>query len=358
MKKKNFKLSFIAAAAAGLLALTGCTTGLETSEAGGGGGSSEGYTGVPKQTTPLDAERWVMENLEGKKVMYAGHGEGYPWEDQFLSSFEEQFEQLGIEYQALMGGVDAQAQAQNAQTLLNQDPDVLIVHPGDSSILDSLIRDAQSQGVYVVGLNLITTETADAYVGGNFELGETALAEAMAESCVAQGKNEVAIIRGLSGDGLSIIAGDAYNAVFEKHGLEVVADQAQDYDPTKANDMARVVIQQYPNMCGFIGTWDSMMIGASSAVENAGKTGEIEVYTSDSSIDACNALRDGTMTMALDYGVGLMPDLIVGAVLDLLQTDPGAGNQGSVIFPRYRLLTAETLETDAPHAGCYTGDGL
>ena len=151
--------------------------------------------------------------------------------------------------------MDPQKEAQNAQTLLNQKPDVLIVHAGDSSILNSLIKQAQSQGVYVVNLNLMTTLTPDVYVGGNFDRGETALATEMAKSCKTKGKSEVAIIRGFSGDGLSLISGTAYNKVFKDNGIKVVADQAQDYDATKAHDMARVVIQQHPNLCGFIGTW-------------------------------------------------------------------------------------------------------
>jgi ribose transport system substrate-binding protein len=122
--------------------------------------------------------------------------------------------------------------------------------------------------------------------------------------------------------------------------------------------MAQVVIQQHPNLCGFIGTWDSMMIGAANAVDQAGQKGKILVYTSDSSSVACDALRAGSMTMALDYGVGLMADQIVAQVQNLLITDPGAGSSGSVVFPRYKLLTAEDLKNDIPRAACYTGQPL
>jgi ribose transport system substrate-binding protein len=340
-----------------LFAVSACTTGTDASTPTSNGGDG-GYRGVPKQIQPADAEKFVNDAFKGKKVFYSAIANGYPFEDQYLNVFKASFEQLGIEYKSLTADVDPQKEAQNAQTLLNQDPDVLIVHAGDSSILNSLIKQAQSQGVYVVNLNLMTTYTPDVYVGGNFDIAETALAESMAASCKDAGKSQVAIIRGFSGDGLSQIAGDAWNKVFKAEGIEVVADQAQDYDATKAHDMAQVVIQQNPDMCGFIGTWDSMMIGASNAVDQAGKTGDIKVYTSDSSSVACDALRSGSMEMALDYGVGMMADQIVALVQNLLITDPGAGTAGSVVFPRYKLITKDDVSNDDPRAACYTGQPL
>lgn len=346
-------------AAVCLLLLSACSTGtgLNDSNSGASNGKS-GYRGVPKQIKPVDAEAWVNKKLKGKKVFYSAIAQGYPFEDQYLKVFKASFPQLGIEYKSLTADVDPQKEAQNAQTLLNQKPDVLIVHAGDSSILNSLIKTAQSQGVYVVNLNLMTTLTPDVYVGGNFDRAETALAESMAKDCKAKGKTEAAIILGFSGDGLSLISGAAYKEVFAANGIKVVADQAQDYDATKAHDMARVVLQQHPNLCGFIGSWDSMMIGAANAVDQAGKKGDVVVYTSDSSKVACDALKAGSMTMALDYGVGLMADQIVAMVQNLLVTDPGAGKAGSVVFPRYKLITAKDLQSDTPRAACYTGDPL
>jgi ribose transport system substrate-binding protein len=341
-----------------VFAATACTSGTDPTPNASGGGSSGGYRGLPKQMKPADAEAWVNKKLKGKKVFYSAIAQGYPFEDQYLNVFKESFANLGVEYKSLTADVDPQKEAQNAQTLLNQKPDVLIVHAGDSSILNSLIKQAQSQGVYVVNLNLMTTLAPDVYVGGNFALGETALATEMAKNCKAKGKSEVAIIRGFSGDGLSLISGESYNKVFKDNGIKVVADQAQDYDATKAHDMARVVIQQHPNLCGFIGTWDSMMIGAANAVDQAGKKGQMLVYTSDSSSVACDAIAAGSMTMALDYGVGMMADQIVAAVQNLLVTDPGAGTSGSVIFPRYKLLTQKDLAKPGPRAACYTGQPL
>ena len=93
-------------------------------------------------------------------------------------------------------------------------------------------------------------------------------------------------------------------------------------------------------------------------MDQAGKKGQTQVYTSDSVSVACDAIKAGSMTMALDYGVGMMADQIVAAVQNLLVTDPGAGNAGSVIFPRFKLLTQKDLQTPGPRAACYTGQPL
>lgn len=341
-----------------LLALvaTGCTTGSKStpSTAAGGSGSaaSSGSGGLPENVQPIDAEKFANDAVKGKKIYYAALGSGYALEDQWRNTLRETFTPLGAQYKENVADVDPQRLVQNAQSLLNGKPDVLIVHAGDSSNLNALIKQAHSQGIYVFNFNLMTSAAVDGYVGGNFNLAEGELAKSMADDCNKRGKKEVAIIGGFPGDGLSLVAIPAYEREFKAAGLTVVANQPQSYDATKAHDMAVTVMQQHPNLCGFIGTWDNMMIGAANAVKQAGKTGQVVVYTSDSSVTGCKALADGTLTKALDYGVGVMGDQIAALVQFYMQTKIPPGTERVAVFPRFKLLDKSSTLSGA---SCYTG---
>jgi ribose transport system substrate-binding protein len=341
-----------------VLTVSGCSTGASSSDSKtntSANTAESGDGGLPESIQPIAAEKLVLSKFKGKKVVYASLGQGWALEDQWRNVFSEVFPQLGMEYKQNSADLDPQKLVQNAQSLLNGKPDVLIVHAADTTNLNTLIKQAHAQGVYVLNINLMTSQAVDGYVGGNFTEGEGALARDMAESCKKKGKKKVAIISGFPGDGLSQLAGAAFKTAFSSAGLEVVADQPQSYDATKAHDMAVTVIQQHPDLCGFIGTWDGMMVGAANAVKQAGKAGEMLVYTSDSSDAACKSLTDGSMTKALDYGVGLMGEKIVALVQYFLETGVKPGSTRTVIFPRYRLM--DKAAASAPGA-CYTGKPL
>jgi ribose transport system substrate-binding protein len=341
------------------LAATACSTGgsstTKTTSNGSGGALSAGSGGLPENVQAIDAEKFANNAIKGKKIYYAALGSGYALEDQWRNVFHDSFTQLGAEYKENVADVDPQRLAQNAQSLLNGKPDVLIVHAGDSSNLNSLIKAAHAQGIYVFNLNLMTSQAVDGYVGGNFNIAEAALAKSMAEDCTKRGKKKVAIIGGFPGDGLSLVAIPAYEREFKAAGLEVVANQPQSYDATKAHDMAVTVMQQHPDLCGFIGTWDNMMIGAANAVKQANKVGQVVVYTSDSSVTGCKAVADGTITKALDYGVGVMGEQIVALVQYYLQTKIPAGSTRVAVFPRFKLLDKSSTLSGG---SCYTGKPL
>ena len=335
-----------------VVALGGCTsTGPTPTSSSGASGDSGG---LPDTANPKEVAKYVHNTLKGKKVYYSAGGSGFPLQDVWLNTFKESFKQLGIEFKANDAQADPQKLVQNAQTFINQDPDVLILHNQDLTNAASLIKEAQAKGIYVIVINLASVAQSDAFVGGNFGPAQTALAERMATDCKAAGQTDVAIIQGWSSDGLSVQAVEAWKSVFKKQGLDVVSEQAGQYDPTKAFNIATTVMQQHANLCGFIGAWDSMMIGAANAVEQAGKVGDVRVYTSDASIVACDAIKKGTMTAAVDYGVMSYGPTIVALTEYLLESGMKAGQNKTAVFAKYTVVDLTNMDTS--QGSCYTGD--
>lgn len=353
IRSTRMRRLFVGALAAAALTLSACTS---TGPAPAAVSEVAGEGGLPDTANPNEVADYVHDALKGKKVAYAAGASGFPLQDVWQHTFEETFPQLGIEYTWNDAQGDPQKLVQNAQTLINENPDVLILHNQDLTNAASVIKDAQSKGIYVIIINLASVAQSDAFVGGNFGPAQTALAERMAQDCNAKGQQDVAIIQGWSSDGLSVQAVEAWKNVFDAQGINVVSEQAGQYAPTKAYDIATTVMQQHGNLCGFIGAWDSMMIGAANAVDQAGKKGKVGVYTSDASIVACDAIRAGTMTAAVDYGVMSYGPTIISLVEYFLQSGIPAGTTKTAIFAKYTVIDATNLE--ASQGSCYTGDAV
>ena len=60
--------------------------------------------------------------------------------------------------------------------------------------------------------------------------------------------------------------------VLAKHPeIKIVANQAGEWDATKAHSIISTVIQQNPDLCGVVGFWDVMDLGAAAAIKELGK---------------------------------------------------------------------------------------
>lgn len=329
------------------LTLSACSSSSDSTSSSGKG---SGLSAVAK---PADALKQTYATLKGKKVSWAAGGAGYPLLDQWTNTFKASFPALGIDFKMNQAGADPQKLIQNAQTLLNGKPDLLIIHNLDLSNASNLIQKAQKEGVYVISVNVPSVAQSDAFVGGNFDESGKMLATRMATDCQAKGKKEVAIVGGFGADGVTVLAEPAMKRVFAEKGLKVVSDQAGQYDPTKARDITQTVLQQHPNLCGFIGVWDAMMAGSANAVKQAGLSGKVGVYALDSSISACQALADGSMTAVVDYGVAHMGPQIVAIAQYLLQSGKPAGSSRTAIYTKSTIVDKSNYKT-VPSA-CYTG---
>lgn len=337
--------------------LVASTAGACTSSSQPSAGNQGGSTGgLPATASPQQVADFVASKFKGKTVAYAAGGSGLPLLDTWSNTFATQFEQLGMVYKTADAQSDINKLVQIIETMINQKPDVLIFHNLDLTATASLIQKAQAAGIYTIVISTASVAQSDAFVGGQYGPAVTALAERAASDCIKKGKKRVAILTGFASDALSVQSDSVWKSVFKANGIDVVSDQSTNYDPGKAGSIAKTVMQQFPDLCGFIGTWDGMMIGVANAVDNAGKAGDVLVYTTDSSTVACGALQKGTMTAALDYGVVEIASNVVALVQYLVQTGLKPGANRTSITTRYRVIDKTNLRQLS--GSCYSGGGL
>lgn len=182
-----------------------------------------------------------------------------------------------VEFRLLEAG-DADSQASQIQTVINEEPDVLVVLPYDGTQLTPIAEEAMAAGIPVVNVDR-TFETPEAaratILGDNYGIGVNA-AEFFAEQLDCEGN--VVEIQGISGisvtndrtagfaDTIEALCGD---------GIEIVAQQPADFTPDLGLEVMEAILQANDDIDGVYTHDDDMAEGVVAAIENAGREGEM-----------------------------------------------------------------------------------
>jgi ribose transport system substrate-binding protein len=133
-----------------------------------------------------------------------------------------------------------------------------------------------------------------AYVGSDqHDLGYTGgrkLAEAIG------GKGKVAILS-LPGTAMFDAREQGFRDAFKAFpDIQVVQLGDTKADTVTAVNVAKDLLQKYPDLAAFVGTDSTAGIGAATAVKEAGKVGQVKVVAMDRNSDVLQAIADGTLT--------------------------------------------------------------
>lgn len=358
MRKANTtSLRAVVLGAATVLAVAACSTGSSSSSDSDGGGGGDA---LPGNVSAADLRNHAVGSMEGKTAAFVPVGLGTPLTEEWARQMKRGFEAAGMKFVLRDPNWDTGRQAEAVQTLINEKPDVLVVHNFDVQVLAKLIQQAEQAGIYVIQINMVSNYKSDAFVGADtIDLGRR-IATDIVEVC-GEGTNtshEVQIVQGdaTSGFTLDVMAGA--KEVFDKHPeVKIVSTQAANWDRTKAHDITATVIQQHPNLCASWGFWDQMQYGAATAIKEAGKIEQVKVFTSDHSTITCEALRDGLFYQSYGYSVPTQGTDIVAIAKYLLQSglEPGTAR----IADYTPLVKIDRSNWDQPNM-CYDGksDGV
>ncbi|GHE88432.1 ABC transporter substrate-binding protein [Amycolatopsis deserti] len=351
-KSRMLRISGLAAAA--VLAVTGCSTG------GSAQTTAAGNNQVPPTASAGELRDHALNSLQGKTAAFVPVGMGTPLMEEWNRQLERGFKAAGMNYVLRDPNWDTAKQAEAVQSLINDKPAVLVVHNFDVQILAKLIQQAQQAGIYVIQINMVSNYKSDAFVGADtIDLGRRIATDIVAQ-CGAntQTSHEVQIVQGdaTSGFTLDVMAGA--KQVFDQHPeIKIVSTQAANWDRTKAHDITATVIQQHPNLCASWGFWDQMQYGAAAAIKEAGKLGQVKVFTSDHSNIACEGVRDGMFFQSYGYSVPTQGTDIVAIAKYLVQSGQAPGT--ARIADYTPLVKIDKSNWNQPNM-CYDGknDGL
>ena len=211
-------------------------------------------------------------------------------------------EAQGWQFSYLAAEGDAVLQGEQVQTLVDQNPDYLIMFPADAALAVDWVKTAYDAGISVI---LVGTDVAadgqqyaKAFCGpNNYEMG-VELAQALIDANGAD-----------AGLGIVEIGGNAGQADYidRKAGFEATIQAGSNYtflgdtawchsSRTDAQDSMADFLSTYGDQINVLyGMDDDLTLGGVNAISEAGKTSAIQVYSITGQIEAIQAIKDGKM---------------------------------------------------------------
>lgn len=285
------------------------------------------------------------EALEGKTVAYVPVAMGFDLTEGWAQGMREALEPLGITIDIRDPNWNTSAGAQAITSLISEKPDVIVVHNPDVQSYARLLKKAEEAGIYVVQVNMRSSYMTDAFVGADYVgMGEM-LGQRLVDICSPDngGSGKIAITQGVLTAAASAYQMKGISNILEQNPqIDLVSNQAADWDSTKARNIAATVIQQHPDLCAIAGFWDVMDVGTSAAIKESGQ----DVYLisqGGGNQAACDGLTDGIYDELVVYNVPGQARDISNVIKQLLQAQPEPGTMEATLFTQLELLTRDTM---------------
>lgn len=242
---------------------------------------------------------------EGKKVIFIPIAMGITLTEGWSRGMEEQAKLNGFDYEVRDAAFNMKTMSEIFSKAINDKPDIIVAHNPTVQLLARQIRQAESQGIKVLQINLQSNQKSTAFVGANWTRIGHDIAEDIVAACGKDsGKSgKVAIIPGQLTAADSVLMNEAAMAVFAEHPeIEVVSNQASNWEPEKARQITATVLQQNPDLCAVFGHWGIHTIGAGNAVKDAGKADSVLVYaTGGGNRVICDNIEAGVIDRYWSY---------------------------------------------------------
>lgn len=272
-----------------------------------------------------------LAQSEGKKVIFVPISMGISLTEAWVKRMREHAEIGGYTVDVKDAAFNTGVMSELLATAISEKPDVLVVHNPTVQLLSRQIRQAEAEGIRVVQMNLQSNQPSTAFVGADWDrIGREIAEDIVAECGAASGKSgKVAIVPGQLTAADSVIMNEAAFKVFEAHPeIQVVSNQASDWDPEKARQITATVLQQHPDLCAVFGHWDVHTMGAGKAVQDAGLADSVLVYATGGGDDvACKAIEDGILDREWSYdadGQGRDAATMIDLILQGVSAPDGA----------------------------------
>lgn len=291
-------------------------------------------------------DQW-NSSVAGKWIAYipVSNSQGLPriWGE----VMKREAESLGIKFTIHDPDFDAQRELQILNSVIGQKPDLMVVHPPNVSVLNKALAKAEKAGIYVIQVNMASKYRSDAYVGIYPPQVGRMMAEEAVKVCSAAGapSRKIALMNGEVTSAYSIGIQQGIEEVLKEHkDIQVVSDQAANWDSKTAYDKASTVLQANPDLCAYIGRWTGQDIGIAQAVKQAGLVGKVKVIsTGGGERPACEYLEKDLFHVDVNYMVEAQAHEMMAMAKFLLQTRQPPGTFRTTIYTPVVAVTKENL---------------
>jgi ABC-type sugar transport system substrate-binding protein len=297
-----------------------------------------------------------LEAFKGKTIGYVPFSMSFDLAKGWLAGMQKQADELGYKIIVRDPNWNTDVGSQAMSQLINDKPDIIVYMNPDLQSYAKILKKAQAAGIHLVAVNLKSVFPTH-YIGEDWQMNGGEEAKYIVSKCGAgTGRSgKVSIVQGILTSAASAYQLKGVMDVFAQHPeIQVVSNQSANWDAGKAHEITQTVLQQNPDLCGVIGFWDGMDIGAGAAVKEANLKDPVYVVTSGGGAKeaACDKLNDGTYAAYMNYDVRTMAHDINTVIKILLQSKPEASMPTFSLPTSLKILTKENLTPSS----CWTMD--
>ena len=248
----------------------------------------------------------ALEDLENNRTIKVGFSMDTLLEERWLRDlnlFKQAVEALGAEVSVMAANGDDAKQIEQAETLIGQGVDILVVVPHDAEAMAAIVGKAHSSGIKVMSYDrLIKNADVDLYVSfDNEEVGE--LQARAITKLVPKGK--YVYIGGADTDNNAhLFKKGVFNVLqrrIDSGDITVVYDQwTKDWTPVNALANMREALSANGNKIdAVIAANDATAGSVIQALAEQGLAGQIPVAGQDAELAGVQRIVDGTQTMTV-----------------------------------------------------------
>jgi ABC-type sugar transport system substrate-binding protein len=308
-KRWRSRPAILAAVGVAVLA-AGCAKSADSDSAtpAGAGGQQSVKTVGPGDTCTYEKYNGGVPKIDLKSdtVGFAqSEKEANPFRIAETQSIKDEAAKRGIKLITTNAQSDLNKEISDIQSMVDQGAKALIISPLNSEGLDPALKYAQDKKVPIMTIDrLLTTKKACTdyigWVGSDFvEQGKRA-ADAMVRE--TGGKAKLAILLGAAGVNVTTDRNKGFkDQIASASGIEIVAEQAADYEREKGQKVTEQLIQANPDITAIYAHNDEMALGAVAALKAAGKKpGDVKIITIDGTKGAVQGLVDGWISGVIE----------------------------------------------------------
>ncbi|CAM5300337.1 hypothetical protein ATER59S_00692 [Aquamicrobium terrae] len=285
------------------------------------------------------------DSFKGKRVAFVPVAMGIDLTEGWAAGLKEALEPLGVTVDIRDPNFNTDAGAQALTALITEKPDVIVVHNPDVQSYARLLKKAEEAGIYVVQVNMRSAYSTDVFVGADYVAMGEQIGQRLVDKCSPAngGSGKVAITQGVLTAAASVYQMQGINNVLSQHpDMQIVSNQAADWDSTKARNITATVLQQHPDLCGITGFWDVMDIGTAAAIKESGKDVYMLTQGGGSRL-ACDGLTNGSYSeVAVFFVPGQARDMAT-MIKHLLQQGQAPGTTRTTLFTPLTFLTKDNM---------------
>jgi ribose transport system substrate-binding protein len=204
----------------------------------------------------------------------------------------------------ITNGEDSAAkQVADVESLMARGIDILLISPVTAEALTPVVKQVMDAGTPVVTMDRKVNTDVTLHIGADNKLIGEAAAHFIGKTLGGQGN--VIEIQGTAGASATVDRHEVFRAVLAEHypGVKVIADQVCNYTREPALKFLEDMVQRFgPGEIQVVYAHnDEMVLGAVTALEAAGRLGEVQVVGIDGQETAYEAIKNGKMAATFTY---------------------------------------------------------